>query len=445
MSGPCVGMCEVVEERSLVAEVQMQSGREPQDRSEALADLVEGTLVRGFPGLFFPPALERAFVLRTEAARRRLITEAGLAAVLLYAGMVLADVLLTPGTVGLALMLRLGVFAPLILLGLAFIHWSRMPAFSEWLIALAGMLAVTLTATILLNSQERWALARVVEINIIVVFTCTLARFWPAAVLGAYTLLVHLALVHQLPDFTGVLVINTTLLAAVILGFTLYGNYTLERDERMAFLLEERERALQAALEESHAQLARMVTTDALTDVANRRHAESYLAQSWAHALQRQQCMAIIMIDIDHFKRYNDRFGHQAGDRCLQAVARALAQCSRRAGDLVARVGGEEFMVVMADVDQPTAQRVAQRIQDAVQSLGLPHPASACAPVVTVSVGVAAAKARADLQPHHLVQHADSALYAAKARGRNQVCVRQADGQVHCIGGPQSGADEGTA
>ena len=396
------------------------------------AERVEQVLSQGFPALFFPKALETDFLWACEPGRRRLVIEAGLAAVVLFVGMTLSDLLLTPETLWLALSLRVLVFAPLILIGLWVIHRVRHPLVSEWGTALGGMLAVALTALILLSADGTWALSRVVELNIIVVYTCTLARFWPAVALGVFTVAVHATLVHVLPDATGILGVNTSLLLAAILVFTLHGNYTLERDERTAYLLAQRERALEDALRASHGQLARMAITDALTDVANRRHAEAHLTERWAHAQQRRLAMAVIMVDIDHFKRYNDHHGHQAGDRCLQAVARVLSACSRRAGDLVARLGGEEFVLVMNDIDVASAVRVAQRLQEGVHALSLPHPASPGEPVVTVSVGVACAWPRAGQSWALLMKRADDALYAAKAAGRNRVCVMDSDGEVRC-------------
>ena len=391
------------------------------------AALVEQTLEQGFPLLFFPRALEADFQLDCQPRRLSLITEAGLAAVLLFGGMLLADWLLTPDTLWLALFLRMAVFAPVIMVGLFLIRSWHRPAVSEWLIAFAGMLAVVLTSVILLSAEGKWGYARLVEFNIIVVYTCTLARFWPALALGAFSLVVHTALAVTLVDFTGVLGINVSLLVFVVLCFTLYGNYTLERDERLAFLMAQREAALQDALQASHEQLARLATTDSLTEVANRRSADTFLAQTWAHARARRLPMAVIMVDIDYFKRYNDHHGHQAGDRCLQAVAAALSGCSRRAGDLVARIGGEEFVLIMPDVDQHTALSVAQRVRDAVQELAVPHAGSMCSDVVTVSVGVAVRVPSGADSRTSLMRDADEALYEAKASGRNRVCAARLD------------------
>jgi diguanylate cyclase (GGDEF)-like protein len=405
------------------------TGHQPPDRGA----LVEQTLEQGFPLMVFPPALEAFFQQECVNDRLRHVTASGVAAVLLFGFMLVSDWLLTPETLGLAAAVRLGVFAPLVLGGLWVLRLVRHPLLTEWGVALAGMLAILLTGVVMLSADSRWALSRVVELNIIVVYTCSLARFWPAVAMAGWVVLVQAFLVFTLPDFTGVVNINASLLLLVVMSFTLFGNYTLERHERYAFLMAQRERSLQDALETSHAQLAHLATTDALTDVANRRSAEAFLAQTWEHARRRDLSVALIAIDVDHFKRYNDHHGHQAGDRCLRSVARALSSCSRRAGDQVARMGGEEFLLTMVDVDQRTAMAVAQRVRDVVRGLAVPHGAPGCGPVVTVSVGVITVRPALQASLADTMKQADEALYAAKGGGRNRVCTRLADGEMHCL------------
>jgi diguanylate cyclase (GGDEF)-like protein len=126
-------------------------------------------------------------------------------------------------------------------------------------------------------------------------------------------------------------------------------------------------------------------------------------------------------VDVDHFKGYNDRYGHPEGDRCLALVAQALTNCVRSPMDVVGRYGGEEFIAVLMPSDQANAMQVAERMREAVASLALPHEASSTAPVVTISVGVACLQATRHTTPDMLVQQADQALYRAKHQGRNRV------------------------
>ncbi|WP_144120551.1 diguanylate cyclase [Catellatospora sichuanensis] len=160
-------------------------------------------------------------------------------------------------------------------------------------------------------------------------------------------------------------------------------------------------------------------TTDALTALANRRRLEEILHSEWESAQRTGRPLALAMVDIDHFKLYNDHYGHPAGDECLQRVAAVLTR-NLRDGDLVARYGGEEFAVVMPGLDTEAARRTAERLRLAVSGLAEPH-VLARSGIVTVSIGVAAMMPRPDRDPDDLVGLADVELYRAKRNGRDQV------------------------
>ncbi|WP_295452336.1 diguanylate cyclase [uncultured Thiodictyon sp.] len=192
-----------------------------------------------------------------------------------------------------------------------------------------------------------------------------------------------------------------------------------------------------------NAELRALSGRDALTGIANRRALDNQLVLEWRRAARQRQPLGLLMIDIDHFKRYNDYYGHVRGDDCLRQVAQVLAAMANRAGDLVARYGGEEFAVLLAGSNLEGAGTLAGKICAAVRALAIPHVHSAVAPYVTVSIGVAsgvpaidptrqganatsqsAANAAPVLQRVQvLLARADRALYAAKAAGRDRVCV----------------------
>lgn len=182
-------------------------------------------------------------------------------------------------------------------------------------------------------------------------------------------------------------------------------------------LVEERTQALAQA----NQQLQLISNTDGLTGIANRRHFDQALAHEWARAQRAQTPVALIMLDVDVFKHFNDHYGHLAGDKCLQTLALTLAQSGgRREGDLVARFGGEEFVVLLPGSDAPAAMEVAHQIQHAVQALGLPHEGAPFG-IVTVSFGVASVIPVRDQAPEELVRRADRAMYRAKQGGRNRI------------------------
>ncbi len=161
---------------------------------------------------------------------------------------------------------------------------------------------------------------------------------------------------------------------------------------------------------------------DGLTGIANRRHFDDTLHLEWRRADRAGAPLALVIGDIDYFKAYNDHYGHAKGDDCLRQVARALAAEATRPGDLVARIGGEEFGCLLPGTDLDGAKLVAERLLWAVRGLGIVHAHSGVAPLVTVSLGVATVWPRHETEQVRLMELADQNLYRAKAQGRNQ-CV----------------------
>jgi diguanylate cyclase (GGDEF)-like protein len=164
---------------------------------------------------------------------------------------------------------------------------------------------------------------------------------------------------------------------------------------------------------------------DGLTGLANRRAFDERSALEWNRLQRAGEPLSTIMIDVDHFKLYNDSYGHGQGDECLRAVARALAQRVQRAGDMVARYGGEEFVVLLPDADHGAAMAVGENLRSAVEALRLEHRASKVTDHVTISVGVTTGRPSAESNLAALLQGADEMLYACKAAGRNTVQGRE--------------------
>jgi len=189
-----------------------------------------------------------------------------------------------------------------------------------------------------------------------------------------------------------------------------------ERNRELEALVEERT----SALEEANRKLEALSNTDGLTSIANRRSFDQALIREWGRGQRAGTRLALIMLDVDLFKHFNDQYGHLAGDACLQAIARLLAQSGRRAGELVARFGGEEFVVLLPDKGLDDAERIAIRILDEIRALALPH-IGVPAGIVTVSLGVASLTPSRNYLPECLVEHADRALYRAKQAGRNRM------------------------
>ena len=175
-----------------------------------------------------------------------------------------------------------------------------------------------------------------------------------------------------------------------------------------------------AQLQEANRQLAEMSMTDGLTGIANRRRFDVVLASEWNRAERLGQPLAIALLDVDWFKKYNDHYGHVAGDDCLRNVAKILTENVRRAGDLVARYGGEEFAIIVPTADGSNALGIAQSVCEAIRALEVQHVGSEFG-CLTVSIGVVSMVPGKNDSPNALLQLADQALYRAKQSGRNRV------------------------
>ncbi|MBE9228078.1 diguanylate cyclase [Phormidium sp. LEGE 05292] len=175
-----------------------------------------------------------------------------------------------------------------------------------------------------------------------------------------------------------------------------------------------------AELQRANQQLARLATLDGLTKIANRRRFDDYLAIEWQRHLREQQSLALILIDIDYFKRYNDHYGHQGGDECLIRVAQTLTEVPQRSSDLVARYGGEEFAAILPNTDLNGGLMIAESMRQAIASLAIPHAQSDVNEYITLSLGVAVLIPTIDQNPEDLIAKADEALYNAKHQGRDR-------------------------
>lgn len=179
--------------------------------------------------------------------------------------------------------------------------------------------------------------------------------------------------------------------------------------------------------------LRHWVYTDGLTGVNNRRCLDERLATEWGRAARNGSALGVVMMDVDFFKRYNDRYGHQAGDECLRRVAAALKAGLKRPADMVARYGGEEFVCLLPDTDLDGAMQLAAQLGQDVFALQIPHADSSVVPVVTVSLGVCSTRECAKTTAAELLRGADAQLYAAKSGGRHQARGEE-------LGAPSGGA-----
>lgn len=199
-------------------------------------------------------------------------------------------------------------------------------------------------------------------------------------------------------------------------------NAALRLNAQLQQEIQERQR-VETELQRANRELERLAALDGLTQVANRRRLDEYLHQEWQRLSRVNSSLSFILCDVDYFKRYNDTYGHQAGDECLRQIAQAIRRSARRPSDLVARYGGEEFALVLPNTDLNGAMQVAAAIHWEIKSLKIPHINSPVSEYVTISVGVASIPNSPgyNSSPALLIGLADSALYEAKGQGRNRI------------------------
>jgi diguanylate cyclase (GGDEF)-like protein len=376
--------------------------------------MLEAYLAEKHRRLAFPPEIEAVYDQQMSSYRHQVMSRGVLPAVLIYNIFLVADFLLLPQTFLLATALHLALVTPVILAA-AFLYPK---ARRQWLRDLtASVIPFTMVAQIMfiyaLNAGP--AADQYQYLAVTVVFYMNVnQRFGFRLAIGSTLLLAVTYLAVLLPGHSpfDVKFIGTSLMLSAAY-LSLMANRRMEQDVRFNFLRRMHDQLRREGAEE-------VSRRDALTGLANRRKLDDVVDAIWAEDGERDALVAVIMADIDHFKLFNDRYGHAAGDVCLKRVAGAISAELRSARDLAVRMGGEEFLVLLPLTEMSEAVRIAERIRRRIESIAIPHEEFRPRGVVTTSLGVASGPASAHGFAE-LVTGADAALYAAKRNGRNQV------------------------
>ncbi|MBW6424691.1 GGDEF domain-containing protein [Rhizobium sp. XQZ8] len=387
-----------------------------------LLDAVARELGRKDLRLKFAPRLEALFQEETAESRNRQTIIASLFALVVFNAFLFIDHASRPEIFGQAVFLRVVVTTLPCLFALAWLH-RLPPVWARDAIMSSAVLLVTLTSNILLwHSTSQMAHYNAFSFGLIVIAgNIVLQIRFPVAVATSVACCVMSAVF-----LSGMTLLSSeekhlpVFYMSAMAAITLIANYRLEKTMRHSYLLMLRERLRGREMGYLNEQLSTYSYTDPLTGIANRRMFDQVLDEAWRAGRLTNEKLSLLIIDIDFFKRYNDAFGHPAGDDCLQQVARAIEAQTRAGTDLPARLGGEEFAVLLRNMDQIQALTVAARIHRAVRQLALTHGRPDGGGWVTVSIGLASISPASDMEPKALIDAADAALYEAKRAGRNR-------------------------
>jgi len=368
-------------------------------------------LQRGFPRLRFTPQLEAEFrAVHLAETLPQVRRNLWLAIIFVIAFSGLTHLVLDVAVNRTLDLIRLAMFTPILAIGLVVVYsplYQRLYPLVSQLGAPTFGIGVTVLAVIA-ASHGVSLIATVVLVSIYIYFMLGMT-FYSAVgssllVFASYFIsAAAVGLSVQVQVIDGGVLIFTNVIGAMVC-------YTLERATRTNYL-EER-------------LLIETASRDGLTGIHNRRLFDEHVDRIWPQATRDRASLGLLLIDIDHFKAYNDYYGHQAGDECLRQVAWCLSRCSRRPLDTTARYGGEEFAIVLYEADRSHVEDAARRIQAEIESLNIVHAASpATIKRLTVSIGAACIMPKAGRTHYGFIQLADEALYDAKERGRNCVVI----------------------
>jgi diguanylate cyclase (GGDEF)-like protein len=396
-------------------------GMDGKDSAAATVEMIERLLERPWHQYRFPLLLEIQYETATQEARNREIQRSlllNMALNLLCLGL---DALVAPGVFRIGLLFRLSallVSAP----GLLLVR-GRFSVLLQTAGAALALLPWVAAATLIGRAAgQPWAdrYFMAVGFSLCLNLVVTQFRFIQAVCIGllgmvCIDLVVLGGFAGRRPATTADIPLFVSVLIPIFMGI----RYRMEAANRNAFLLSSLNELHVRSLASANATLTRLSQVDPLTGLFNRRYFDAALARMWEATAVSGSCLGLMMVDVDQFKAFNDNAGHQAGDRCLEAVAAAMRINVRLGLDTVARYGGEEFVALLPNADLREAEGIAERVRMGVADLKIPHP-RADFPVLTVSVGVASVR-EAGNAPNSLLSAADQALYRAKLLGRNRV------------------------
>ncbi|TYT74961.1 GGDEF domain-containing protein [Desulfobotulus mexicanus] len=387
---------------------------------EEMEQALVSTMEKGFTWLCFPGILEKKYRQKELKRQKLLFPPMGSVALLFFIIYAVADYFMVPDVYQTAWILRFLVALISIPILIA-IASSSVQKHVDVLMLVALMSGVCSILILLLISRSPMAAHYHTGLFIFVIFIAISIRFRLALGVCLLILILYTTALPFMPAMPLPAKLNSFLVMGTIILLCLVGCYQIEYRQRRDFLGNQMKKNDALRLQHLNRHLTELSLSDPLTGLANRRHFDESLKLYWRRAERSGDPLAILFMDVDNFKAYNDNYGHPAGDECLKSIARILKAYSRRPFDLSARFGGEEFVMLLPHTGDDEARIIAEKIRSSLEGLAIPHAFSGVAGYLSMSIGVATAIPDETGDEQDLLESADAALYRAKSSGKN--CV----------------------
>ena len=386
---------------------------------------IQNTMKDGFPFLIFNRRLEQHYLSDTIDKRKNRFFIMGIIAILIYNLFLFTDKEVLPDIYLTAWKIRLGIVTPAMIIVLILIRWRAFAKMLDYFVDSMILLTAGSIIFMLALSHHPNVVHYHTGIILVIMFGSIVVRFrfWHAFCTSWLTFLLYVLTVSQIAAMPSLVVINSSIVLFSAIIISLIANYQMENDLRWNYLRNLLKEIETIRLEKAKTELEHLSSSDVLTGLTNRRYFDSFLDKEWRMGIRNQTPVSLLFLDVDDFKAYNDNYGHQAGDVCLQKIAAVIRRGVHRSRDLCARYGGEEFVVLLPDTAQESALHIAEAIREGIEMERVPHSFSRATSHVTVSIGVASIIPQREVDQSFLVEMADRALYKAKEMGRNQVQV----------------------
>lgn len=384
-------------------------------------DLIDAEIDGGFRDLRFREPLERQYEEDSISFRRRNLLVSSIVGLILYDAFIVNDWRMLPDIFREALILRLAVFTPLAAFGIAGLAMSSSFKAFEKYACLIAIISVMLIECLFSISDSIYRAHYQYGSVMIMVFAAVVQRLRVryllvvlSGILATQFTATYRSSALDSITFQSAYTLNVTI--AILVVFAAYG---LERERRRSYLLSIRSRLMNDELERS-------AKIDPLTGLWNRRHLNATMEAAWANTDASRNGMTVILLDVDHFKTFNDTYGHLEGDNCLARIGACLRDALDDMENIAVRFGGEEFLVFLPGLDADQSQRAARILRQAIRYEAIAFPALGAQAIVTASIGVATGRP-CDVPAAALMAEADAAMYEAKKAGRDCIFPREAD------------------